>query len=535
MSKRKSMRKIRELLRLHYEGGQGLRAIAVSLGGSPSNVHKYLGLASDAGLCNWEAVRELSEEAIEKRMFPNGRKQGRPEAIRSAIDGSYIHTELRGTAVTLQLLWEEYAEASKGRGERPYGYSQYCDHYAVYKKRFSISMRQVHVAGERAFVDYSGKRLTLTDAVTGETRAVELFVIAMGASSYTYAEASLSQTLPDFCASVTRSLEFFGGAPLVLVPDQLRSAVKSPDRYDPDLTRTLCDLSSHYGMTVLPARPRKPKDKAKVEGAVQVVQRWILARLWKESFTLNERIRELLTILNAKPFQKLDGSRASFFERFDKPALRPLPSFAFDLGQWKKARVGKDTHVSLLNHAYSVPYAHIGEVVEIRYTPSIVEVFARGERIASHARNSDDAQCATTDVAHLPQAQQAHGKWTETRMLDSAATYGTSVREVVFKILSGYPKPEFGFRASLGVLALANVYGTGALNDACAHLLITLPSTPRRKTLLTFLRRNTPANGLRTQEPRRESRSLGMHEHIRGEDYFLSLTPTEKEETETMH
>jgi transposase len=532
MSERKSMRKVRELLRLHYEG-HGLRAIALSLGGSPSNVHKYLQLANEAGLCSWLDVRELSEDAVEARMFPNGRRQGRPEAVRSAIDGSYIHTELRRAGVTLQLLWQEYAEASKGRSEQPYGYSQYCDHYAFYKKRLCVSMRQVHVAGERAFVDYSGKRFSLTDEMTGAVRAVELFVITMGASSYTYAEASLTQTLPDFCASVMRGLEYFGGAPAVLVPDQLRSAVRGPDRYDPDITRALCDLSAHYGMTVLPARPRKPKDKAKVEKSVQVVQRWILARLRNERFVslgaLNARIRELLSVLNQTPFQKLDGSRASFFERFDKPALRPLPLTAFDLGQWVKARVGKDTHVSLLHHAYSVPHLHVGALVDLRYTPSMVEVFARGERIASHARNYDESKRATTDVAHLPLAQQAQGKWTEERMLESAATYGTSVREVVAKILSGYPKPEFGFRASLGVLALSKTYGADALNDACAYALAWFPSAPRRRTLLVFLQRKTPPPHM--QGRLRESRSLGDHEHIRGEDYFHSLNSNDIEET----
>jgi transposase len=532
MSEPKTMHKIREVLRLRLEAAQGLRAIALSVGGSPSTIQRYLTLAASAGLAKWEDVRELSEDALASRLFPDGRQQGRPASPRAAMDEWYIHEELRRPGVQLMLLWQEYAAAAQAKGEVPYSYSQYCDHYAAYRKRLSISMRQVHIAGERSFVDYSGKKLYLTDPTTGERTEVELFVMVLGASSYTYAEASRSQMLPEFCASLIRGLEYFGGSTQVLVPDQLRSAVSGPDRYDPDINRTLCNLAAHYEMVVLPARPLKPKDKAKVEVAVQIVQRWIVARLRNETFAtvaeLNARIRELLTELNAKPFQKRSSSRKSFYERFDKPALRALPSEAFPIGLWKKGRVAKDTHVDCGGHAYSVPHVHVGEKVEVYYTPSLVQVFAGGERIASHPR-SFEVDGATTQREHLPQAHQEHGKWTEERMLAHAKTYGASVGEVVAKILAGYPNPSFGFRAALGVTALANAYGSEALNKTCEWALATLKQIPRRKTLLALLKRPRPNLAVA-----RDSRTLGDHEHIRGADYFITCTE-ETITTERIH
>jgi transposase len=288
MSEPKSMRKVREILRLRFACGQEIRAIALSVGGSPSTVHGYVARAAEAQLDSWDAVEPLTEEELRARLFPDGRGSKGPTGTeRAPLDCGYLHVELRRVGVTLLQLWREYCEASAARGDarKPYSYSQFCDRYALFRKSLKRSMKQTHVAGERAFVDYSGKRPTLVDPRTGEVREVELFVMVLGASHYTFVEASLSQTLPDFCSSVMRALELFGGAPQVLVPDQLRSAVRGPDRYDPDINRTLLELAAHYGITVLPARPRKPKDKAKVEVAVLIVQRWILARLRNETFT----------------------------------------------------------------------------------------------------------------------------------------------------------------------------------------------------------------------------------------------------------
>jgi transposase len=525
------MRKIREILRLRFECGQELRALALSVGCSPSTAHGYLVRAKAAGLDSCDAVAGLSDAELQDRLYPGGRAARRSATPRvfATFDCSYVHTELSRVGVTLLQLWREYCEAIGQRSEagKPYSYSQFCVRYALFRKTLRRSMRQTHPAGERAFVDYSGKRPHIVDPETGSMQEVELFVLALGASQYTYAEASLSQKVPDFCASLMRGLEFFGGAPQVLVPDQLRSAVRGPDRYDPDINRTLLEMSEHYGMTVLPARPRKPKDKAKVEAAVLLVQRWILARIRNERFTslsaLNQRIAELVEVLNATAFQKIDGTRRSLFERFDKPALRPLPQERFDIGLWKPARVHIDYHVSLFDRLYSVPCEHVGAQVEIRYTPGLVEVYLLSARIASHPRCHAPRGTCTTDRAHMPRAHQEMGRWTPERMTDWADTHGMFVGDAIRKLLASYPQPAFGYRAALGILRLADAHGSVALDQACERALRISTLPPRRRLLLALLRPD--AN--RAPEAARFARSLGVHEHVRGADYFNSDLPTE--------
>ena len=515
------MRKIREMLRLRLSCGQELRAIALSVGGSPSTVHGHLARAKQAGLENWEAIEFLSESELSARLFPRGRaRTPAPSAVRAPFECSYVHTELRRVGVTLQLLWGEYCQVSTERGEQPYSYSQFCDRYKAYTKTLQRSMRQVHRAGERAFVDYSGKKPSVYDRETGQVREVELFVLCMGASQYLYAEATWTQKLHDFCGSLIRAFEFLGGTPWVLVPDQLRSAVRGPDRYDPNINKTLLQLSEHYDVTVLPARPRKPKDKAKVENAVLLAQRWILASLRNESFdsleALNVRIRELCARLNDKPFQRLEGTRRSFFERFDKPELRPLPHERFDIGLWKPARVHVDYHVSLFNRLYSVPHRYVGQLVELRYTQSLVEAYVDNARIASHPRQYGREGARSTDEGHMPEAHRAVGQWTVERVLGWAKTYGEHVGAAVAKLLDSYPRPEFGYRAALGIVRLGEQHGAHALDEACQRALSMTTLAPRRQLLIALMR------SARTSEPApaRSSRTLGDHENVRGPDYF---------------
>jgi transposase len=523
MSEPKSMRKIREILRLRFACGQEIRAIALSVGGSPSTVHGYLSRAAAAKLENWETVEPLSDEELRALLLPGVRQRPGPRGVeRATIDCRYLHVELRRVGVTLLQLWREYCETNAARSEerKPYSYSQFCDRYALFRKSLKLSMRQTHVAGERAFVDYSGKKPSLVDPSTGEVREVELFVMTLGASHYTYVEASLSQTLPDFCSSLIRGFEFFGGTPQVIVPDQLRSAVRHPDRYDPDINRTLHELSEHYGITVLPARPRKPKDKAKVETAVLIVQRWILARLRNETFhtlaELNGRIAELCKILNDTPFQKIDGTRRSLFEKLDRPALRALPQ-RFDLGLWKRARVNVDYHVALFDRLYSVPWVHIGSRVDVRFTQSLVEIYLDRDRIASHPRSYASRGFATTDPEHMPPSHREMGRWTQERLLGWAETHGASVRNAIAKLLDSYPRPELGYRAALGVVRLADKHGSDALNQACSRALAISSLPPRRRLLLALLRPD--ALHVAPRNPA-SSRTLGTHEHIRGPDYF---------------
>ena len=359
------MRKIREILRLQHLG-RSRRQIASSVSVALGTVSGHLRRASDAGL-DWERAQGMSDAELETLLFRDGGRNS--PAVRAPIDFPHVHRELRRTGVTLQLLWAEYQEvvAARDGNLKPYQYSQFCDLYAAWRVRLSPSMRQVHVAGEKGFIDYSGKKPRLWDVRVGQAREVELFVMVLGASNYTYAEASYTQKLQDFVGSTIRAFEFFGGVPRVLVPDQLRSAVKGPDRYEPDINTTYLELAQHYDTTVVPARPRKPRDKAKVEAAVLIAQRWVLAKLRNRTFfelsELNQAIWELLDELNERPFQKLEGSRASTFEELEKPALLPLPALRYELSERRAARVNIDYHVDFDHRYYSVPFKLVHENV----------------------------------------------------------------------------------------------------------------------------------------------------------------------------
>lgn len=527
------MHKIREILRLHLAAKQQLRAIGLSVGASPSTVHKHIARANEVGLVDWNAISALSDGELRLMLFPQGNRSTTTGYAREPVDLGYVHTELRRTGVTLLLLWQEYVQRTENGQLKPYSYSQYCDLYSEYRKSLRRSMRQIHRAGERCFIDYSGKKPTIVDAKTGEVRMVELFVIVLGASNYTYAEASFTQELPNFCMSVIRGLEFFRGVPEVLVPDQLRSAVRGPCRYDPDTNRTFHELAVHYGTTVLPARPRKPKDKAKVETAVLIAQRWIIAKIRNETFyslgELNVRISQLVTELNDKKFQKLDGTRRSLFESLDRPALKPLPERRLDLGDWKKGKVHIDGHVALNERFYSAPSRYIGESVEVRSTPSLVEIYADGERIASHARSYGPKGTMISVLEHLPSSHQAMNGLSPERMIAWGATHGTAVGQAVERLLNTYPRPEFGFRPALGIIRLAERYGSGALNSACIQALKLSKTAPRRRLLEALLKAEKGVDS-RMQS----TRTLGMHEHIRGADYFVTEQPSLKK-PEDMH
>jgi transposase len=382
----------------------------------------------------------------------------------------HVHTELRGKGVTLELLHLEYL------AEHPDGlrYSAFCAHYRRWAALQRTSMRQVHKAGEKLFVDYAGQRPHVVDSRTGEWRNVELFVAVLGASNYTYAEATLTQTIPDFLASHTRALEYFGGVTALVIPDQLRTGVSHPCRYEPGVQRSYGDWARHYGTAVLPARPAKPRDKAKVEVAVQIVERWILARLRHETFftlaALNQRIAELLEALNARPMKGYGGqSRGALFERFDRPALRPLPTDRYVYAEWGKARVNIDYHIDVNDHLYSVPHALVHAVVEVRLTAATVEIFHRGERVWVHLRC--DGHGYSTIPEHMPKAHRAHLEWTPTRLIRWGTTIGPDVGALVAAILASRPHPEQGYRSCLGLMRLAKSHGADRLNAACARAL----------------------------------------------------------------
>lgn len=386
-------------------------------------------------------------------------------------DWPTIHQELRRPGVTLQLLWEEYKAKHPKDG---FQYSRFCARYRDWACAVDLTMRQHHRAGEKLFVDYAGRTVPVTDPATGEVRHAQVFVAVLGASNYTYAEATWTQTTSDWLGSHIRTFEFLGGVPALVVPDNLKAGVVRACRYDPDLNPAYAEMARHYGTAVLPARARKPRDKAKAEAGVLLVERWILAALRNQQFfslhELNAAIAELLTRLNQRRFKKLDGSRESLFLELDAPALLPLPATRHEVGEWKKARVGIDYHVELAGHYYSVPCGLARSEVELRFNSATVEVFHKGGRVASHPRSFERGR-HTTLAGHMPTSHQKFLEWTPERIAAWAAKKGEHVAEMAEAIMARRDHPAQGYRACLGLLRLERKYGAERLNAACRRSL----------------------------------------------------------------
>jgi transposase len=458
------MRKIREVLRLR-SAGKSHRQIALSVGIGPSTVGECLTRARRAGV---SAASELDDTALERALYPP--KPALPAASRGLPDFAYVHRELKRKSVTLFLLWEEY-KAAHAEG---FQYSWFCEHYRAWAGKVDLVMRQSHRAGETMFVDYAGQTIPVVDRVTGELREAQIFIAALGASSYTFAEATWTQALPDWIGSHQRAFAFFGGVTETIVPDNLKSGITRAHRYEPDLNPTYAEMAGHYGVAILPARVGKPRDKAKVEVAVQIVERWILARLRNQIFfsleALNRAIAELLALLNGRAFKKLPGSRRELFEQLDRPALQPLPVQPYVFATWKKARVNIDYHIELERHYYSVPYQLVRTEVEARLSAQTVEIFHRGQRVASH-RRSQQLGRHTTITAHMPRPHRQYAEWTPRRLVEWAMKTGPATGELIRHLLNRRRHPQQGFRSCLGILRLGKSYGQARLEAACRRAL----------------------------------------------------------------
>lgn len=514
-TERVSMRKIKDVLRLHA-AGLSQRHIATSLKLSNGVVCKYLRLAQTAGV-SWPLPPEWNDQDLAQRLSPPVAPADVAVFHGAEPDFVTIHQELKRKGVTRQLLWEEYQHAHPNAA---YSYPQFCLLYRTWAGRLQRSLRQTHRAGEKLFVDYAGPTASVVDASTGEIKPAQIFVAVWGASNFTYAEATWTQALPDWIGSHVRAFTFFGGVPALIVPDNLKAAVNVACRYEPELHPTYANLAAHYGTAVLPARPYKPKDKAKVEVGVQVVERWILARLRHHTFfslaDLNAAIRELLAVLNDKPFKKLPGSRRSQFEALDRPALKPLPTDVYEYADWKKARVNIDYHIEIDGHYYSVPHAYVKHAVDVRLTATMVECLAAGQRIASHAR-SHRRGAHTTVREHMPKAHQKHQDWTPGRFLTWALDIGPRARDVVKHLLEHRPHPEHGYRSCLGLLGLAKRFGPARLEAACERALII--GAPTRKSVLSILDKGLDRTPLPLPEPQ-TALPLLTHDNVRGPDYY---------------
>jgi transposase len=456
------MRKVREVLRLKHTLGMSLRQISEATGVGKTVVGEYVRRARVIGI-TWPVPEAIDDAELERRLFPPPCETGPP---RPAIDWRKVHEEMKRRSVTLVLLWEEY-RAQQADG---YGYSRFCDLYGEWRKTISATMRQTHSAGERLFVDYAGDTVPVFDQITNAERRAHIFVAALGASNYTYAEARWSEGLADWIAAHINTFAAIGGVPKAVVCDNLRAGVTKPSRYEPGINRTYQDLAEHYGFAVLPARVRKPRDKAKAEVAVQIVQRFVLARLRNRRFfwlvELNAAIRECVSDLNAKVMRKIGKSRAELLETIDRPALDALPAEPYCYAEWRKCLVAPDYHIEVGKHHYSVPSRLIRETVEARITDTTVEILHKGGRIAIHAR-SQVPHRHTTITEHMPSAHRRYAAWTPARMMSVAAKIGPATIALVEAIMKAKPHPEQGFRACLGILRLEKSYGAQRLEAAC--------------------------------------------------------------------
>ncbi|HAT8127276.1 TPA: IS21 family transposase [Legionella pneumophila] len=506
-----SMRKIKEVLKLHYEGVSN-REIADRVRIGSGSVSRYLARAKAARLV-WPLMEEWTEERIYKVLFPTINKNSShpvPDFVR-------IHKELKRKGVTLMLLWYEYQSQNPGG----YSYSRYCGLYQEFSGKLNPAMRLTHLAGEKLFVDYSGLTVPWIDKLTGEVHRAQIFVAVLGASNYTFIEATPDQSIFSWIQSHVHAFEFFAGAPVCLVPDNLKSGVTKSHLYDPDINRTYQELADHYGVAVVPARVRAPKDKSKVEVGVQGIQRWILAPLRDITFfsvhDINKAIQPLLEAYNKRPFYELEGTRLSQYLETDKPALKPLPLRPYTYAEWKKARSGADYHVAIDKHYYSIPHRYLKEGIDIRMTLATVECFHKGNRIAIHPRSYRPGH--TTLREHMPRNHQDYAEWTPERMQAWAKTIGPNTGQLIKALTDLHKIPEQSFRGCLGILRMSKTYGNERLENAAIRALYI--GAIRYKNIESILK-----SGLDQQPlPLLAGESIAaeptrLHDNIRGSKYF---------------
>jgi len=502
---------IRTMLRLKHERGLSIREIAQRLKLSKTTVATYLHRAQEADLDIWPLPAGRDDDAtLQATLF---QRAGRPPRDVTEPNWTYVATELKRKGVTLFLLWEEY------RADHPegYGYTWFCTRFKEFERRVNPRFRNTHEAGAVMQTDYAGHTIPVFDPISGQSQEAQIFVAVLGASNYTFAWASLTQRLPDWVDAQTRAMTFFGGVSKSIVCDNLKAAVVKPVWFEPSLTATFEAMAVHYDTTILPTRPRRPRDKAKVEGAVLIVERWILARLRNQKFfsieALNVAIAELLEDLNNRPMRRIGRSRKDLYDAIERPALHPLPDTPFEYAEWKRAKVHPDYHIEVLRNFYSVPYKLIGQQVEVRLTLRTVEIFHKHERVAVHRRRSDRTGHSTIK-AHMPKAHQRHGATTPETLIKRAAKVGYHTAVLVERLMRDRPHPEQGYRSAMGVLSLQRRFGPDRLEAACDRALHV--DTISYKSVQSIL-----AKGLDKAPPSPDPVGpTPHHENIRGAGYY---------------
>lgn len=507
---RLTMRKIREVLRLKWEAGLSNRAIARACHISNHTVGEYVQRACRAGL-RWPLPEGLSEDDLYRRLFPEAAEATEP--ARPLPDWSEVRRELSRRGVTLRLLWIEYHE----KHPDGYGYTQFREYYRRWSQAHALSLRLPHKGGEAMEVDYAGMTVPIVNPETGEVSPAPVFVASLPASNYNYAEVQPSQELCHWIGGHVRAFGFIGGVPKILRPDNLKAGVKSPNYYEPDLNPTYQDMAEHYGVAVLPARVRKPRDKAHVENGVQNVERWVIAPLRDRTFfsvqEANQAFRPLLEALNGRQMAHLGKSRRELFEELDRPALRPLPERPYEFALWKLARVNLDYHVAFERHFYSVPHTLAHQEVNLRVTERLVEVFHKGAPVAVHPRSAAAGRFSTC-AEHMPSHHRFVLELDAGWLLRQAEAVGPHTVQYVTALLQSRRFPEQAYRSCLGILSLTRKHDPARLETACQRTLAAhlLSYKDVKNELDALARISAPASA--------ELTPLPAHEHVRGETYY---------------
>jgi transposase len=508
---------IREIIRMK-DNGLSNNQISKSLGKSRTTIIKYLDVIETSGISLKELLELKEADLSELFDVPKELNPANREQIHKDLHSyfPYLEKELKRVGVTRHILWREY------KAKHPEGvmYSQFCEHYNKWSRKSEGYMPTIHKAGEKLFIDYAGKKLHIIDKETGEIKPVEVFVATLGASQYTYVEASFSQQIPDFISSVQNCLYYLGGVPACIIPDNLKSAVTKSNKYEPHVNEQFACFASHYDTSIMPARALKPKDKSLVEGAVNITYTRIHAVLRDKEFysiaELNLAIKELLLIYNQTPFQKKQHSRTGLFLEIEKDALKPLPVDKYELRDYKIATVQKNCHVyySADKNYYSIPNAYIGKKVKLVLTQSVVEIYHNQTRIALHGR-SRKAYHYVTVKEHMPVGHTYNADWSSEYFIAWAQKIGTSTKEYIEKILDKKQYPEQSYKSCMGILSMAVKIGKERLNNACKRALgYDAVSYNSIKNILE--------RGLDKEEEQLDlfNISISNHDNIRGADYY---------------
>lgn len=508
------MCKLKQVIRLKMHG-QSRKSIIKAVGVSKNTVKKYLQLIESN---TWDHEWLLSLEDNELENLFSKPPQDHAERFMSLNSMmSYFSGELKRVGVNRWVLWGEY----KSKYPDGYSYSQFCFYLQQYEKAKSATMHFEHEPGDKIFIDYAGKKLSIVNRDTGEIKEVEVFVATLGFSQYTYVEASISQKKGSFIRSTENALHYIGGVPKVIVCDNLKSAVTKASRYEADINADFYDFANHYKTAILPTRSLKPKDKALVEKSVSIVYSRIYAKLRDMVFhtieDLNMAIKELLKAYNNALFQGKDYSRIHRFETEEKHLLSPLPPDRYQLKEYYEVQVQKTSHVQISKdkHYYSVPYRHIGDKVKIICDQSIVEIYYNTERIAIHSRSYIPYKY-TTIKEHIPSTHQFVASWNPERFIKWATSIHPDVEQYIRKILDSKAYPEQTYRSCVGILTMEKKIGKERLIAACQRA--SYFQLYNYKIISNILKGNLEM--LKPEEETSVQMILPLHENIRGAEYY---------------